>query len=185
MKTFNLFDKILSSLCAVGFILWLGGSIIRLVIGFDIFIPGTAILKGYSNELSLHLAQLYAITAPYVDISFIIVFLVTLYLLFKFSSQLKQNGWLFMCAILIILIAIPNGYLFYYDYNLVIAAAKDGITFNSPEIQEYFLHRFTKLNYLDPLVLLSGITIPILVVFRPLNNKIRNKNTTLNQNDSK
>lgn len=176
MKKLTNLDKTLTSIASIAFVVWLGGSIFRLLIGFDIFIPGTNILKGYSDELSLHLSQLYAVTAPYADISFIVLFLICVYLAIKFSKQLKEYGWLFMIFVIIFLLSIPNGVLFYYDYHLVIAAAKEGITFNSPEIQKYFLDRFINVNYLDPIVLISGLSIPILLAFRPLSNKI-NKNS--------
>lgn len=172
MKKFKVLDKSITSLGIVAYIIWLGGSFCRLILGFEIFQPGTLLLRGYAGDLNKFLVQKYAVLAPYTDISFIIMFIAALYLLAKYSGHIRSKGWLFMIIALIIISAIPSFYLIYMDYNLVSAAATEGIKFESPEFQKYFLTRFTKLNFLDPLILLSGFTMAVFYVFKPLNKDL-------------
>lgn len=76
-----------------------------------------------------------------------------------------------MSLVLVLIAAIPNFFLMYYDYNLVIAAAREGIRFEDPAIQKYFIERFTKLNFLDPLITMSGFAIAAFFAFKPLDKK--------------
>lgn len=162
------FDKILASLAGGSYVMWLGGSIARMIVGFDIFQPGTILLKGYDEPLNRLLSQLFAVLAPYVDFPFIIVFLASLYFLARYAKQMKKYGWLFMSLMLIILAGVPQFFLMYLDYNLVYAAMKEGVRFEDPDIQQYFIGRFAKYGFLEPMVLMAGMSIPFLFAFKPL-----------------
>ncbi len=174
MKKMSLFDKIISSLAGLGFVFWLGGSIIRVIISYDMFEPGTQmVLKNYSLELKTQLIRMYALAAPYTDISFGILLLASILLFIKFRNEIRNYGWLFMCLIIVFVISIPNAYLFWLDYNLATNIFWYGAVADSQAIKDFFFTRFTSLNVIDPMLILSGITIVCIAAFQPL--KIRNK----------
>jgi hypothetical protein len=173
MKKMNKFDKTVAALSSVGFSVWLGGSVIRLITAFDLFEPNTQMVlkNSYSPELKTHIVKMFAGAVPYTDISFIVLLLGSIYSLVKFNKELKNIGWLIMSIILVLLVAIPSLYLAYLDYNLAINMFWNGATFDSQAVKDFFMLRFTKLNVLDPLILLSGITIAALCACRPLHKK--------------
>ena len=174
MKKMNLFDKIIASLASIGFVFWLGGSIIRLITAYDMFEPGTQmVLKNYSIELKTQLIRMYALSAPYTDISFGILFLSSVLLFIKFRKELRYYGWLFISLLIVFIMAIPNTYLFYMDYNLATNMFWFNAAADSQAIKDFFFTRFTSLNVIDPMLILSGISIVCFAAFQPLN--LRNK----------
>lgn len=172
MKKMTIFDKIIASLAGLGFIFWLGGSIIRLITAYDMFEPGTKMaLKNYSLELQGQLIRMYALSAPYTDISFIVLFVSAIALFVKFRKELRNYGWLFMSLVIIFVMTIPNAYLFYLDYNLATNIFWYKAAANSEAVKDFFFFRFTKLNIIDPMLILSGISVACLAAFQPLRIK--------------
>ena len=45
--------RVFLSLFAVGGVIWLGASIARMVVGFDVFVPGTLVFKPTQSEACL------------------------------------------------------------------------------------------------------------------------------------
>jgi hypothetical protein len=174
MKKMNLFDKIIASLAGLGFVFWLGGSIIRLITAYDMFEPGTQmLLKNYSLELKSQLIRMYALSAPYTDISFGVLFFASILLFIKFRRELRDFGWLFICLVIIFIMAIPNSYLFWLDYNLATNLFWYKVGADSQAVKDFFFFRFTKLNIIDPMMILSGISIVCFATFQPLKIKSR------------
>lgn len=170
MKQMNAIDKTIASLGLLGYIIWLGGSVIRTIISYDLFIPGTLELKKYSFEIQTHIVKLFELASPYTNISYMVMILTVLYMLIKYNKNIKANGWMFMSIFMLLLTVIPNSYLMWMDYKLAMDMNYFRAEFDSTSVANYFMIRFTKLSILQPIVMLSGITAAVLFVFRPLHN---------------
>ncbi len=173
MKKMTGIDKIIASMGLLGYVFWLGGSIIRMITAFDLFVPGTLELKKYSFELQTHIVRMYELASPYTNISYCIMILAVVYFLINFNKNIKINGWMFMSIVMLLLTVIPNSYLMYMDYKLAIDMNFYGAEFDSTSVAKYFMIRFTKLSILEPMVLFSGLTAAIIFVFRPLHNVVK------------
>ena len=71
----NAIDKTIASVGLLGYIIWLGGSVIRTIISYDLFIPGTLELKKYSFEIQTHIVKLFELASPYTNISYMLMIL--------------------------------------------------------------------------------------------------------------
>jgi len=172
MKQMTGIDKSIASLGLIGYVFWLGGSIVRMITAFDLFVPGTLELKKYSFELQTHIVRLYEAASPYTNISYCVMILAVIYMLIKFNKNVKINGWMFMCIVMLLVTVIPNTYLMYMDYKLAVDMNWYRAEFDSTSVAKYFMIRFTKLSILEPLILLAGLTSAVIFVFRPLHNVV-------------
>jgi len=86
----------------------------------------------------------------------------------------KRYGWLFMSAVLFLIVLPAQGYLI--DADLLLWSFFDyqtGMPLAQPQqIVDVFLRRFSNqvIGIVSPLVLLSGITIVLFTTMRPLHN---------------
>lgn len=164
--------KLIVTVFVVSTIIWIGGSLLRNIIAFDMFVPATELsLKNYySNEVRLHTIHLYSVGSVYTDTAFGIAFASSIILFALTFRKLKEKGWLFMSFVLFFLIALIESYFLYLDIMLGLAISNNEIeSFSSPAIKEYFLFRYYKLGILEPLKYLGIISIVVFAVWRPLN----------------
>lgn len=155
-------------------IIWIGGSLLRNIIAFDLFVPATELsLKNYySQEVRLHTIHLYSVGSVYTGIAFSVAVICSVMLFILTSKRLKENGWLFMSFIMFFLVAVLESYNLYLDIMLGMAISNNEIDgFSSPAIKEYFLFRYYKLGILEPLKYLAILTIIAFIVWKPLNKR--------------
>ncbi len=175
MKLTNLI-KLLLVVLSFATIVWLGGSILRAVIAYSIFVPATELeLKpDQTDELRMNVVKIYVDTAIYTIVSFVFVFVITLFLLFKFLKHLKIYGWLFMAFVLFFIASPIELYLIFLDIKLILYLNyTKNLSFQSYEVSEFFINRLRKLNIISPLAYLSFFTSIILLIFRPLDKSNR------------
>ena len=124
--------KIFITILVFGMILWIGGNVVRNVIAYDLFIPGTALeLKNwYSDETRLTTVSLFRISGFYTIVGFCMAFVSSVVLFVYLRKYLKIKGWFFMALILVFLASPVEFYLMYYDIKIILA-------FNAMEINSF------------------------------------------------
>jgi hypothetical protein len=168
-------QKIATVFFFIGLLIWIGGSIVRTAIAYDIYEPVEQTLKlrfWVDDKIALLTARHYAVGSLYTEIGFLLSFFAFLYLVPKFKTHFKREGWLFMSFILFLLASISEFILFYFDLRLnLYLFFEQNVSFNSPQIQNFFFKRLTKFNFLIVYNWLAIFTIIIFLVFRPLRKK--------------
>lgn len=180
----RLWVKLVLTISLLGTVLWLGGSIVRNAIAFDLFVPGTLQLKqSIPDAVVSQTVRLYTIAAFYTMVGYGLSCLGFVILLVEFTKRLKEFGWLFMAFILFFLTIPAEIYLLTFDIELVRALQTTYDTFSAnSKLLEVFHSRFSTKSHagqISALTTFSYITILGLFVFRPLSKrKIQNPTQT-------
>lgn len=105
---------------ALGMIVWLGGSLIRNVIIFDIFVPAEVLTfkNYYTTEMINYSIYLFTSTSLYTSVAYGVSFLLFLYIAIAEKHRFKNEGWLFMSIALFLLVSPVVLYNMYSDYQL-------------------------------------------------------------------
>jgi uncharacterized membrane protein len=182
MKKNNKIYKIILTFFVFGFVIWLGGILIRTTIAYDLFVPdGSMELKPeYSNAVRIHAAYLYSATALLTGISYGIAAISSIFLAYFSRKEFKQRGWLFMAFCIFILTIPIQSYFIYLDFQLANAVYYEKIDdFFHPKIQKYFVDRIkdVKNSSFYAISLLAALTCILYSIWRPLEKKISNKNS--------
>lgn len=178
--------NIFVNLFIFGLAIWIGGSIIRSAIIYDIYEPFSNFIpkETYSDTVRIHNIYLYNNTSMYTNVAYILSLVSGIFLLFFNIRELKQKGWLFMSLLLILFSAPVEIFNMYCDYELYYVLRWDGgvLTFFDGNIQKYGIERFTNLlqRTFGVISFMSAITIIIFFVWKPLEgtNKIKNIDNT-------
>jgi hypothetical protein len=171
-KTFT--AKFLLTLVALGLLIWLGGSIIRTAIAYDLYEPGTALkLKSwYSDSERLHAVRMYGMGALYTDIAYCVALAASILLCIYWRKNMKQRGWLFMAFVLMFIAAPIELFMIYLDIKLNIGLYwVSNLSFDSVIIKNYFMFRFTKMAIPSMMSYLAIVTSILFVIWRPLDLK--------------
>ncbi len=166
--------KLLLTLIALGLLIWLGGSIIRTAIAYDLYVPGTALkLKNwYSDQERIHAVRMFGMGAMYTDIAYGTALASSILLCIYWRKNLKKRGWLFMSFVLMFLAAPVELYMIYLDIKLNLGLFWTNIAnFDTPVIKDYFTYRFTKLAIPSTMSYLAVITSILFIIWRPLDLK--------------
>lgn len=169
---FDKFSKILMSLFGIGLIFWAGGGIFRMIIAFDIFEPGTVILKNWLTTYE-QMQTIILITnlAVYEFSGMLICFLSGMLFFIRERKSVKSQGWIFMTFVLLLIATLCGTYLGWLDYwftqNVYFWEGK------SDKILEKFVFRMTEIypSVAAGLRSLSLLTIILYIVWRPLSRK--------------
>ncbi|MFA3781916.1 hypothetical protein ABRY23_02485 [Melioribacteraceae bacterium 4301-Me] len=166
MNDLKITAKIFYYLTALSFCLWIGGYVGKLLTIFRLFEPETMALKSYfqvselSQAMSLLLPLIiYNLITYAASLICFLVFLVTS----KFN--LKNEGWLFIITV-IILITLPfEVYLSKLDYNFVIKVLSNN--YNVNEIIEILRQRIIKLGSFPLIEVFAYFAALSLFLFKP------------------
>ncbi len=169
MKKLNTISKIFLYLTAASGTLWCGSYIAKLALSYQLFQGHEFALNYYLNNENLSAVFLTLNACTILTSISYIVFILT-FIIFLASSRLslKENGWLLIVT-LIILITMPfEGFLISIDYK-VFQMLQNG--FNSMDILNLYVKRFKVLGSFPIIEVLSYFAILFLVLFRPLQMK--------------
>ena len=180
MKQLNWLDKIITSLGAIGLIIWVGMSFARTIISYDLYIPGTLHFKAYLEPMQNQTIHLISNLTVYADIAYLLMIFTTIILTVRFINNFKKNGWMFMSAVLMILTIIPYAYVLYLDFNFGVAVTIYDAGFWSYAVQHYLKAKYSTFSVLEPMSYLSAITSVVIMIFQPLKNV--NHITTTSEN---
>lgn len=159
-------------LLAIGGVVWLGSSLVRMVVGFDVFVAGTLQVKDQADIARLQTIRLYTLLGMWTDWSFLLCTIGVIGMIVLLGKTFKRYGWMMMCAILFVLVVPVQAWISWDDFKLFMLF--DGVSGASlaptAEIVDVFLRRQQNviLNICSGLALLSGFTIITLAAWRPL-----------------
>ena len=149
---------------------WLGGYIARLLTTYSMFEATELILKNIFNETNLN--AVFNVTYPLVNLTFIsYLLMVVSFTLFLIYSQykFKENGWLFIIAAIIYITLPFELLLLLIDYKLIVLYMSD--QFSSEKVLELVIQRISKLSSFPVINILSFMTIPFLLIYKPFTSK--------------
>lgn len=152
-------------------VIWLGGSVIRNVIIFDLFVPAeTLTLKSwYNQDVINYNIKLFTATSLYTSIAYIIMFLLFIVISYIERKNFRRKGWLMMSVILFFLVSPIVIYNIYLDYilssNIFLAQ-----TPNYLQSLELIVNRYgsTMNTVLSGIAYLAGLNIVAFSVYKPL-----------------
>lgn len=169
-KNFKL-ENIFLYLSVLSGALWMGAYILRIFLSYWLFEPEDFVLKSYLTESTVS-AVVYTLL-PAVTSSFVlfIIFILS-FLIFLVSTKLrfKENGWLFI-SLLIIVITLPfEVYLMTIDYDIIQKLLSNN--FDGFEIIQLVVKRFKTLGNFSIVELFSYFSIIYFIIFKPFTKKI-------------
>lgn len=173
MQKLNKFSKIFLFLFAAGGVVWLGSYITRLSLFYRLFQEDQLVLRNYITEQNLFVILQLLISAISINMIFYPL-MIFAFIPFVITSKLnlRQNGWLFI-ALVIVVITLPfELYLMFIDYKLIILITND--IFNMNEAISLIVKRFTVFSSFSFIEILSFFSILYLFMFQPLT---KNTNT--------
>lgn len=161
------------SLFAVGGVIWLGASIARMVVGFDVFVPGTLEFKPTQSEaVRLHTIWLFTLLGGWTGWSFLLATVGGIGTAVIVRRSFRTHGWLLMSAVLLMLLIPVQAYVAWEDYRLwTFFDRTTGMPLAQPaEIIAAFLNRYTNttVNILLGMSLLAALTMILFCTIRPL-----------------
>lgn len=175
MKKQSFISKLFISIALTAGSVWLGAYTLRLFLIYNLFEPKDLALKSSFHSDAIHfvLASLLpAFVTPFTAYAIMIISLILGLLALKISF--KENGWLFI-SLMIVLITLPfEVYLMLIDYK-VIHNLLSG-TFNNENVLILLRERITSLSGFPIIQLLGYLTIIFLLVFKPLSSKVNLQN---------
>lgn len=177
MKKQSFISKLFISIAFAAGVVWIGSNTLRLFIVYNLFEAKDLTLKSSFQSDAIHIVLvgfLPAFVTPFIAYILMIVFLILCLLSVKVS--LKQNGWLFISIILIVVTLPFELYLMIIDYKVINLLLMG--SFNDGLLLGLLRERITSLRGFPIIQLLCYITIVFLLVFKPLsfNAKLKNEN---------
>ena len=170
MKKENTITKIFAYISLTSGSIWLGAYISRLLTTYQMFEATELKLKSYITDSNI--SSIFQTTYPLVNLSIfsylIMIFSFTIFLMLT-KIKLKENGWLFIIT-MIIYITLPfEIILLLIDYKLFIIFMNE--QFTSELILQLVTERITMLSSFPIILLLSYLSIPYFLIFKPYTKK--------------
>ncbi len=160
-------SKIILSLAIISFTVWLGSYVARQLVVYQLFEPINLDLKNLYNAQNLTgvletifpILMLNLISYP--------AFLI-LYFVFIINSKIKikNEGWLFIILMLVIITAPFELYLSFFDFKIVKLLYES--TFDSNSVVDLLRKRITALSSFPMIEVFSYCAAIFLAIFKPL-----------------
>ena len=175
MKKNNKISSIFGYLALTTGSIWFGAYIARLVSTYQMYEETEPVFKTFIN--STNLPAIVEILEPLVYLTFITyLIMIVCFTLFLFTShlKLKENGWLFIIAAIIYITLPFEAILSIIDYKLIIFFMNG--QFSSETIVDLITDRLYSLSSFPIIQILSYLSIPYLLIFKPLTLKSKDEN---------
>lgn len=152
------FQRFALFLVALSGIIWLGGTVVRAAIAFDLFVPGTLTLKGdMPPDAQAQTLRLFARTSFYTLVSYGVVVCLGAWLWFQHKHLWRERGGLFIGGILVLLYIPIEIWQGYYDVFLVQAVQYAPYTaFPLDVAKQLLIKRMTILSGAGPFLSILG-----------------------------
>lgn len=165
--------RLLHALFFIALAVWLGSTIARMIVGYDLFVAGTAQLKHwYPQQQQTQTIWLFTLLGGLTNWSFGVFALGGLGVLLWQRKQWRTNGWMLMTVICIALLLPAQIWLMLGDYELWHRFNPTTGLPNLPanQIASIFVERITDIRFsiVNGLSILMGITITGILAMRPL-----------------
>lgn len=175
MKKRNKLSSILGYLALTSGSIWFGAYLARLITTYQMFEETEPVLKNFIDNTNLPV--IVEILSPLVYITTIAYLIMIMsFTLFLFISdlKLKENGWLFIIAALIYITLPFETILLIFDYKQIVLFLNE--QFGSEKIIELITNRLYRLSSFPIIQILSYLSIPYLLIFRPFTRKVKDEN---------
>jgi len=169
MKNQSFFTKLFASISLTAAAVWIGSYLVKIFLIYNLFEPVDLALKERYLQTDLNNVFFTLLPAFATALIAYVIFIFTFITFLSLSKiSLKQNGWLFI-SVLIVLITFPfEMYLMLTDYKIINLLLLE--SFNSDAILQLIRDRITTLSSFPVIALLSYISILFLIIFKPLTN---------------
>ncbi len=175
MKEQNLLNKIFAFLAVLSGAIWLGSYAERMIISYQLFDIDMNIMP-YVNQQNL--SGILVTIIPAVYTTFILyIFFILVFTIFLFTSKisLRENGWLFIIAVIVYLTLPFEAYLLTIDYKIISAFSFSDVI-DAEYIVSLIKDRFTTLSSFPIIIFLSYCSLIYFLLFKPFTKKIQNEN---------
>ena len=157
----------------LGGVIWIGGGIVRMVVGYSVFVPGTLEWNPIQSDAArLQSIWLYTLLGGWTGWSSAVAVIGGIGSMINLRSYFRRHGWLVMASILFCLVIPIQAYIVSEDYRLwtFFDAASGMPLAPQQDIFGIFLSRFTNpiVNVLVAMSTLALVTIVALGALQPL-----------------
>jgi hypothetical protein len=162
-------------LTLLGGVIWIGGGVARMVVGYSVFVPGTLEWNTLQSEAArLQSIWLYTLLGGWTGWASAAAVVGGIASMINLRGSFRRHGWLVMSSVLFVLVIPIQGFIVSEDYRLwtffetgsgmPLAPARD--------IFFVFMSRFTNpiVNVLVAMSTLSLVTIVALGALQPLSH---------------
>ncbi|MCU7514526.1 MAG: hypothetical protein HF300_18340 [Ignavibacteria bacterium] len=170
MQNLNKISKIILYVCTLSGILWFGGYLSRILLTYQLFEPRDFVLKSYVTDQNLG-GIFYTLNSSVTfTLILYLVFLVSFILFISTSGiKLKEEGWLFVILLIVVITAPFELYLMTLDYQ--IATKVFYSAFVPKDILAIYIKRMKLLSSFPLIEIFSYCAILFLIIFKPLRMK--------------
>ena len=175
MKNQKFIVKIWAFISLLSGTLWLGAYLVRMILSYQLFDIDMN-LASYLNESDLK--EILITIVPAINITFVlyIVFIISFSLFLIFSKiKLKENGWLFIIAMIVYLTLPFEAFLMIIDYKIILALNFSEVI-NSNYAISLIKERFIKLNGFPIIIFLSYCATIYFLLFKPFTRVKKDEN---------
>lgn len=175
MRKTNKLSSILGYLGLTSGSIWFGAYLARLITTYQMFEETEPVLKNFINNTNLPV--IVEILSPLVyltSIAYLIMIISFTLFLFTSDLKLKENGWLFIIAAIIYITLPFETMLLILDYKQIVLFLNE--QFGSEKIIELITDRLYRLSSFPIIQILSYLSIPYLLIFRPFTLKVKDEN---------
>lgn len=170
MNNLNRFSKFLLFITCLSGALWLGSYVTRLFITYRFFEDTGFVLKAYYNtgnlnEILITLLPLFTSTF----VLYIVFFIFFISFLISSKINLKNNGWLFLITILVLVTFPFEAYLMTIDLEIISSVYSE--SFNPNDIIELIKDRFKIFSSFPVIEIFCYFAIVFLFIFKPLSKE--------------
>ena len=155
--------------------IWFGAYVARLLTTYQMFEETEFALKNYLTNANL--STIFQTIFSIVNLTFysytVMIIAFTLFLVLS-SLRLKENGWLLIISLIIYLTLPLESILLMIDYKLIVLFMSE--QFGSEQILKLVIERMIKLSSFPIILILSYLTIPFFLVYKPFTLKIKDEN---------
>jgi hypothetical protein len=166
MNEQNLLNKIFAFLAVLSGSIWMGSYAQRMIISYQLFDIDMNIMS-YVNQQNL--SGILVTINPAVITTFILyIFFIFSFTIFLLSSKiiLKENGWLFIMAVIVCLTLPFEAYLVTIDYK-IISALNFSDVIDAKYVISLYKDRFTTLGSFPIIIFLSYCSFIYFLFFKP------------------
>lgn len=159
-------EQISLTILVIAVIVWLGGSNVRAMVGFDMLQMGTLDFKPNIHPyVERAIFSLIAQSSLIVNIAYALAWIAGIFFLRTTQLRVKENGWLVIAAIMFYMFTPVEIYLMVLDTKMWIL---DHIGSNDlVEFRKLFIHRLAALSGVPLIAVLCYYTGIVMVIIRP------------------
>jgi hypothetical protein len=167
MKTIPTIAKFFAFIAFSTGSIWLGSYLVRLLSVYQFFEGQDLALKSYYSSRNLDgilISFLPIILTPF--ISFVVTIMAFILFIITSKINLRENGWLFIILIAVLITLPFELYLMTIDYKTIIQLMSSQI--NSNQIISLFRERIKVLSSFPIVIVLTYFSFFYFIIFKPL-----------------